>query len=308
MEFILGESIHVMSGSGHQISSTSSSSMETNPEQSLIRQTYSRLSTMYCMLTDYYKSELSVMHASSFRSLNLETLALKWMEPTYEIREAAQTLLKNELKRMGPNGRAALIKSWEPHLSSLLKEFDELNQMSSAAAAAAAAVTQQQQQQQQSPVQQLSPAQLASPSPQQQQQQSQSSGQQLSAAQSSASLMSLQSSSQASLQQQQQQQVHSELHHQESTAALVASGGSGAAPSHSTRIKRKQYVSIIILSLIGAEFGQDVNANKSQMPYKTIPQGFSLEDHSILKRISTSKANKRKTFLNVVIYYYFLEI
>ena len=134
MEFILGENPHLMPTGGV--------GMETNQEQSVIRQTYSRLSTMYCMLTDYYKSELSVMHASSFRSLNLETLALKWMEPTYEIREAAQTLLKNELKRMGPNGRAALIKSWEPHLSSLLKEFDELNQMSSAAAAAAAAVTQ----------------------------------------------------------------------------------------------------------------------------------------------------------------------
>jgi hypothetical protein len=38
--------------------------------------------------------------------------------------------------------------------------------------------------------------------------------------------------------------------------------------------------------LIGAEFGQDVNSNKNQAPYKTIPQGFSLEDHSILKRIS----------------------
>lgn len=48
---------------------------------------------------------------------------------------------------------------------------------------------------------------------------------------------------------------------------------------------------MIILSLIGAEFGQDVNANKNQTPFKTIPQGFSLEDHSILKRISTALSN-----------------
>ena len=54
----------------------------------------------------------------------------------------------------------------------------------------------------------------------------------------------------------------------------------------SNRIKRRQFVALIVLSLIGAEFGQDVNANKSQAPNKTIPQGFSLEDHSILKRIS----------------------
>ncbi len=57
------------------------------------------------------------------------------------------------------------------------------------------------------------------------------------------------------------------------------------------RIKRKQYVALIILSLIGAEFGQDVNTSNNQAPFKTIPQGFSLEDHSILKRISTALSN-----------------
>ena len=62
-------------------------------------------------------------------------------------------------------------------------------------------------------------------------------------------------------------------------------------PPNSHRIRRKQFVAIIVLSLIGAEFGQDVNSNKSQTPYKTIPQGFSLEDHSILKRISTALSN-----------------
>ncbi len=56
--------------------------------------------------------------------------------------------------------------------------------------------------------------------------------------------------------------------------------------TNSNRIRRKQFVAIIILSLIGAEFGQDINTNKNQAPFKTIPQGFSLEDHSILKRIS----------------------
>lgn len=51
------------------------------------------------------------------------------MDPSYEIREAAQTLLKSELKRLGSNGRANLIKIWEPQLSSLLKEFDDLNKV-----------------------------------------------------------------------------------------------------------------------------------------------------------------------------------
>ena len=37
---------------------------------------------------------------------------------------------------------------------------------------------------------------------------------------------------------------------------------------------------------MGVEFGQDVNTNRNQAPYKTIPQGFSIEDHTIIKRIS----------------------
>ncbi len=50
-------------------------------------------------------------------------------------------------------------------------------------------------------------------------------------------------------------------------------------------------MALIILSLVGAEFGQDVNSTNNQTPYKTIPQGFSLEDHSILKRISMFRFN-----------------
>lgn len=208
------------------------------------------------MLTDYYKVELS---SHSFKSLNLESLALKWMDPSYEIRDAAQTLLKNELKRMGPSGRANLIKTWEPHLTSLLKDFDDLNTVN---------VQQQLAQSQphiQVPQQQVS-APLQSPQPTLQAPNPTPSPQQQSAGA-----------------QPQQYEMHHEFGHHESS---LSSSSLSPAPNHSNRIKRKQYVSIIILSLIGAEFGQDVNANKTQMPHKTIPQGFSLEDHSILKRIS----------------------
>lgn len=264
MEFILGENFHPMQvGTG----------METNLEQSVLRQTYSRLSTMYCMLTDYYKVELS---AHSFKSLNLEALALKWMDPSYEIREAAQTLLKNELKRIGPNGRANLIKIWEPHLTSLLKDFDDLSninlqQQQQQQLLQQQAASFQQQQQQQQPQQQ--PPQVP---PFQQQQQ-----QQLPQQQSQSTPNPQQNPQQQQLQQQQpQQQLDSNDYNNHELSS------SSQASSYSNRIKRKQYVSIIILSLIGAEFGQDVNASKTPMPYKTIPQGFSLEDHSILKRIS----------------------
>jgi hypothetical protein len=153
-------------------------------------------------------------------------------------------LLKNELKRIGPGGRANLVKTWEPHLSSLLKDFDDQNQIN----------TQQQQQLQniQSAGQQLL-------TPQQQQQSSTLASNQsvTNLSQSNLSNYSIES---------QQLQTQTQQH-----------AGSHLQPTS---------VAIIVLSLIGAEFGQDVNSNKNQGPYKTIPQGFSLEDHSILKRIS----------------------
>lgn len=255
MEFILGENLHSIQGR---------SNVESNVEQSMLRQTYSRLSTMYCMLTDYYKVELST---HSFKSLNLESLALKWMDPSYEIREAAQTLLKNELKRIGPNGRANLIKIWEPHLTSLLKDFDDLTNVN---------VQQQQQQQNAQQIQSQPQGQTQLSLQYQHQQQQMVSSQQSNHQQHQPQ------------QQQPQQQQHSsqQSNDQNEYTGSIDSSLIAQIASHSNRIKRKQYVSIIILSLIGAEFGQDVNSNKAQMPYKTIPQGFSLEDHSILKRIS----------------------
>ncbi len=122
LEFILGES-------SLQADSTAAAVNEqicTTDAQSALKQTYSRMSTMYCMINDYYNQENIAGHS---RTLNLETLSLKWMDPSYEIREAAQALVKAELKRIGPAGRSALVKTWEIHLSSLLKEFDDLSQL-----------------------------------------------------------------------------------------------------------------------------------------------------------------------------------
>ncbi len=123
LEYIIGES---------SLQTNSSSVVSVNEQirsidaQSALKQTYSRLSTMYCMISDYHSQDNNMSHP---KTINLETLALKWMDPSYEIREAAQALVKTELKRIGPAGRSALVKTWEIHLSSLLKEFDDLSQL-----------------------------------------------------------------------------------------------------------------------------------------------------------------------------------
>ena len=159
-------------------------------------------------------------------------------------------MLKIELKRIGPVGRASLIKQWEPQLTNLLQDFDDLNHMN---------VPQQSQQQQQ----------------QQLQQQTQMQQQQLQQQQPQNSIPSQMIQSATSLAQS-----------QTSEQTLQQSLDQTSSRMSTNRIRRKQYVAIILLSLVGAEFGQDINSNQSQTPYKTIPQGFSLEDHSILKRIS----------------------
>lgn len=189
-----------------------------NQEQSAIKHTYSQLSTMYCMLGDYFLNE------SSFKSLNLEILAQKWMDLSYDIREAAQALLKNELKRIGPNGRLELIKLWEEYLITLLKEYEDTNNNSISFA--------------------------------------NSSNQDI----SSSSLS-----------------THSD--HPVLQRSLSKEG------NQLNRIKTKQYIAIIILGILGAEFGQDVNTSTNNkqaksLSNKIILQGFSIEDHSILKSVS----------------------
>lgn len=180
------------------------------------------------MLADYFQG-------AQFKSLNLEILAQKWMDVSFEVREAAQSLLKNELRRIGPNGRSSLIKYWEPHLSNLLKECEDVTNVSYVSLNTNTSTSTN------------SPGGNNSTS---NQNQTTSSDSQQNVAQS--------------------QQTH-----------LLP-----VITESITRLKRKQYIAIIILGVMGSEFGQDVSTSKSQAPFKTIPQGFSIEDHTILKRIS----------------------
>jgi hypothetical protein len=77
IEFVLGNnSLHALS---HNTDDRAPSYAEKQTE---LKQTYSRLSTMYCMLPDYYNGT-----SGSFKALNLETLSLKWMDPSYDVRK-----------------------------------------------------------------------------------------------------------------------------------------------------------------------------------------------------------------------------
>ena len=154
------------------------------------------------------------------------------MDVSYEVREAAQSLLKNELRRIGPNGRSTLIKYWEQHLSNLLKDCEDITNTSYVSLNA--------------------PPQGGSNS-------------------SNTTSNSVQMASSDS---------------QQTIGSSQPSQGLPVITESITRLKRKQYIAIIILGVMGSEFGQDVSTSKTQTPYKTIPQGFSIDDHTILKKIS----------------------
>jgi hypothetical protein len=190
------------------------------------------------MLADYFSE-------NTFKSLNLEVLAHKWMDSSYEVREAAQSLLKCELKRMGPSGRAALVKIWEPHLNSLLKECEDFQNTSHVA---------------------LNVNSVSSSN-------NQLNSNQTISFSNNSSIVNFTSSDGNS--------------HAQAVSTPATFDTQDAMGNESTsRLKRKQYIAIIILSVIGAEFGQDVSTNKMQASHRSIPQGFSIEDHTILKRIS----------------------
>lgn len=134
-----------------------------------------------------------------------------------KIREAAQALLKNELKKIGINGRSSLIKIWEPILINLIKEIDDFSSYQN----------------------------------------------------KNLTKNSLEN-----------QNINLEINKTNILQNEIF------LSTNCNRLRRKQFVAIIILSIIGAEFGQDINDVKDQGQPKTIPKGFSLEDHTNLKRIS----------------------
>jgi hypothetical protein len=197
------------------------------------------------MLPEYFQDNL-------VKPLNLEVLAQKWMDSSYEVREAAQSLLKCELKRVGPNGRLALIKLWEPHLNSLLKDCEDFTNTSHVSLSASPPTT----------------SMLSSSNNQLHVSHVNTQGITFSNHSSTVNFMNT-------------------MHDQTSASGPTHHTTNDKVYNESTsRLKRKQYIAIIILSVIGAEFGQDVNTNKMQAPNRSIPKGFSIEDHTILKRIS----------------------
>ncbi|KAK3803272.1 hypothetical protein RRG08_021472 [Elysia crispata] len=92
--------------------SSGSSSEEQAMAQAQIKQGWSLLAALHCVLLP------ELVGPSHYQHPQLEMLARRWQDRCLEIREAAQALLLAELRRINPEGRKRLLDQWAPFLPS----------------------------------------------------------------------------------------------------------------------------------------------------------------------------------------------
>uniref|UniRef100_A0A1B6MPX3 WD repeat-containing protein 7 n=1 Tax=Graphocephala atropunctata TaxID=36148 RepID=A0A1B6MPX3_9HEMI len=82
-------------------------------QQAQIKQGWSLLATLHCVLLP---DKVVQKGSKTFKRPQIEMMARRWQHHCLEVREAAQALLLAELGRIGPKGRKALVDSWAQYL------------------------------------------------------------------------------------------------------------------------------------------------------------------------------------------------
>ncbi|KAI6240020.1 hypothetical protein M3Y99_00485600 [Aphelenchoides fujianensis] len=96
-------------------STRSNDSNSSDQETQAIRQGWSHLASMHCVLLPE-----TIRPPDSYAAPQIELLARRWQDSCAEIRDASQALLIRELDRMTAVGRKQLIDYWGPFLPTLL--------------------------------------------------------------------------------------------------------------------------------------------------------------------------------------------
>ncbi|XP_017768503.1 PREDICTED: WD repeat-containing protein 7 isoform X2 [Nicrophorus vespilloides] len=93
-------------------------------QQAQIKQGWSLLATLHCVLLP---DKVVSNGAKNFKRPQVEMMAKRWQHHCVEVREAAQALLLAELGRMGTKGRKALVDAWSQYLP-LYTQSETINQ------------------------------------------------------------------------------------------------------------------------------------------------------------------------------------
>ncbi|PNF24264.1 WD repeat-containing protein 7, partial [Cryptotermes secundus] len=223
-------------------------------QQAQIKQGWSLLATLHCVLLP---DKVVQAGSKNFKRPQVEMMARRWQHQCLEVREAAQALLLAELGRLGPKGRKALVDSWAQFLPSY----------SSADTLGFPPGTPQ-------PSSQM----LTVPSAQQggSSQQTLSSGQQGS------------NGSAPGHQTEQPQHEDEDDDEEEGTEEYCV-----RKPWSVAELKRKQTTAVVLLGVIGAEFGQDVSdgstrrrASEDQRRKSSVVEGFGIGNNNLARLTS----------------------
>ena len=226
-----------------------------------MKEGWSLLATLHCvLLPDYVKSY-------ALKKPLFDMLAARWQDRCLEIREAAQALLLAELKRIGPKGRKQLVEEWAVYLPK-----DRASTQS---------VTHQQYQ---NYMQTQLPPNLNQAHIQQNPQFSSQHG----------SNHSISSSVGTHTNEHDTLSLHSELDDLDSDHVLSKdpeAGGRGLASLAERR--RKKSVAIILLGVIGSEYGQEIEKSKRKTAppderKKSIVEGFGSGNYNLSMQTSSA--------------------
>ncbi|KAI1280913.1 WD repeat-containing protein 7 [Halotydeus destructor] len=229
-----------------------------NQQQQQVKQGWSLLAALHCvLLPDQLKS-------ANFKKPLVEILARRWQDRCLEIREAAQALLLSELKRRGAKGRKQLVDEWAPYLP---QYGDQVGNPASAPMTGGNLPHSQSQ---------LTPA---STTPSQ--------------FDSSVQLRQTEDDEQGP----DDDQEDDESDDHASGSGQQATDGSSRRPSSTTAEgKRKQATAIILLGVIGAEYGHEMEQNKKRAGdtiaerKKSFVEGFGPGNYSLARHTSHALA------------------
>ena len=238
--------------------------------QKQIKEGWSLLATLHCvLLPDYVKSY-------SLKKPLFDMLAARWQDRCLEIREASQALLLAELKRIGPKGRKQLVDEWSIYLPK-----DKSSTQN---------VTHQQYQNYMQTQQLPTATQAASSLNQQHIQQNPQFSSQHGSNHSISSSIGTHTNEHDTL------SLHSELDDLDSDHMISSKDGAienlKGLSSLADR-RRKKAVAIILLGVIGSEYGQEIEKSKrkvvaSDERKKSIVEGFGAGSYNLSMQTSSA--------------------
>ncbi|XP_067140814.1 WD repeat-containing protein 7 isoform X4 [Centruroides vittatus] len=196
-----------------------------------------------------------LVRTPNFKNPQVEILARRWQDRCLEVREAAQALLLAELRRIGPKGRKAVVDEWAPYLPNYGEPYPARTCHGQTAPTTTLTTV--------SATTETSPNNHAGSNSTEENQQNRKSEEHLS--------------------EEEEEEVEVDDQILEESCRKPSSAAEG---------RRKQATAIVLLGVIGAEYGYEIEQSKrksaEEQKKKSIVDGFGLSNYSLARHTSTA--------------------